>query len=140
MGSAVLPPASLEALKQNMVWDGRFHAAVWILPLIGVYWLLNDARRAAPLPGPKAFTGLLLLGWGLATWSRDSSTTTCSSSIMYGTCRPTSPPTTGSFSPLAVWGSSCSGWPWRAGVWAGMRIPARIRESGHLVALCRQVG
>lgn len=65
MGSTVLPPTSLEALKQNMVWDGFLHAAAWILTLVGVYWLLNDARRAAPLPGPKAFTGLLLLGWGL---------------------------------------------------------------------------
>ena len=65
MGSAVLPPTTIETLKQNMLWDGLFHAAVWLVTLIGVYWLLNDARRAAPLPSPKAFTGLLILGWGL---------------------------------------------------------------------------
>lgn len=65
MGSAVLPPTTMEAMRENMVWDGLFHAAVWLLTLIGVYWLLADARRGFPLPGGKAFTGLLILGWGL---------------------------------------------------------------------------
>jgi uncharacterized membrane protein len=65
MGSAVVPPTTMEAMQQNMVWDGLFHAAVWVLTLIGVYWLLSDARRGAPLPDGKAFTGLLILGWGL---------------------------------------------------------------------------
>ena len=65
MGSAVAPPTTMEAMRQNMVWDGWFHAAVWLLTLTGVFWLLNDARRGAALPGTKAFTGLLILGWGL---------------------------------------------------------------------------
>ena len=37
MGSAVLPPHTMEAMSQNMVWDGLFHAATWIITLIGVY-------------------------------------------------------------------------------------------------------
>ena len=65
MGSAVLPPTTLEALQLNMRWDGLFHAGVWLCTLVGVYRLLGDARRGAPLPGPLAFTGLMLLGWGL---------------------------------------------------------------------------
>jgi len=65
MGSAVVPPTTMEAMQQNMTWDGLFHAAVWLLTLVGVYWLLSDARRGARLPSPKAFTGLLIFGWGL---------------------------------------------------------------------------
>ena len=64
MGSAVLPPASMEAMRRNMAWDGFFHLAVWVVTLIGAYWLLADARRGATLPSPRAFTGQLVLGWG----------------------------------------------------------------------------
>src|SRR5215208_4792293 len=42
-----------------------FHAAVWAITLVGIYLLLADARRGVPLPSPGAFTGQLLLGWGL---------------------------------------------------------------------------
>lgn len=65
MGSAVLPPTTMEALADNMRWDGLFHAAVWALTILGVSRLLSDARRGLPLPDGKAFTGLLVLGWGL---------------------------------------------------------------------------
>jgi uncharacterized membrane protein len=65
MGSAVVPPTTMEAMERNMTWDGLFHAAVWVMTVIGVYWLLSDARKGQPLPDGKAFTGLLLLGWGL---------------------------------------------------------------------------
>jgi uncharacterized membrane protein len=65
MGSAVAPPTTMEAMRDNMRWDGFFHAVVALLILIGVYWLLRDARRGFPLPGTRAFTGLLMLGWGL---------------------------------------------------------------------------
>jgi uncharacterized membrane protein len=65
MGSAVLPPVTMDALAANMRWDGFFHAATWLLTVIGVYWLLADARKGVPLPTARAFTGLLILGWGL---------------------------------------------------------------------------
>jgi uncharacterized membrane protein len=65
MGSAVVPPTTMEAMRDNMRWDGFFHAAIGLLILIGVYWLFTDARRGSPLPSSKAFTGLLILGWGL---------------------------------------------------------------------------
>jgi uncharacterized membrane protein len=65
MGSAVLPPDTMEAMAQNMVWDGWFHFAVWVITVIGIFILWNDARKGRPQPPPRRFTGLLLLGWGL---------------------------------------------------------------------------
>ena len=63
MGSAILPPVTMEAMRQNMAWDGLFHGATWILTVVGVYRL----RREGECEGPVrfvAFTGDLLLGWG----------------------------------------------------------------------------
>lgn len=65
MGSAVLRPVTLAAMSDNMRWDGYFHAVVWLVTLLGVYWLLGDARRGRPLPAAGAFTGLILFGWGV---------------------------------------------------------------------------
>jgi uncharacterized membrane protein len=65
MGSAVLPPHTMEAMKQNMAWDGWFHVATLLLTLVGVYRLLGEARAGVQLPRPSAFTGQLLLGWGI---------------------------------------------------------------------------
>lgn len=65
MGSSVLPPTTMDGMRQNMIWDGEFHAVVWVITLLGIFWLLSDARRGAVLPSVRAFTGQLLLGWGL---------------------------------------------------------------------------
>ena len=48
-----------------MVWDGWFHAATLLLTTVGVYLLLRDARSGISLPIARAFTGQLLLGWGI---------------------------------------------------------------------------
>ena len=64
MGSAVLPPTTMDAMKQNMAWDGWFHVATLVLTTVGVYMLLRDAREGVALPDAGAFTGQLLLGWG----------------------------------------------------------------------------
>jgi uncharacterized membrane protein len=65
MGSARLPPTTLDAVRQNLVWDGLFHAGAWVLTALGVYLLLRDARAGIALPGPKVFPGELVLGWGI---------------------------------------------------------------------------
>jgi uncharacterized membrane protein len=65
MGSSVLPPTTMDAMRRNMIWDGEFHAAVWAITIAGVYLLLDDARRGGPLPSARPFTGQLLMGWGL---------------------------------------------------------------------------
>jgi uncharacterized membrane protein len=64
MGSAKVPPISMEAMKQNMAWDGWFHLAMLIITIAGVYLLLSHARSALRLPDGRSFTGQLLLGWG----------------------------------------------------------------------------
>ncbi len=65
MGSAVLPPTTMEAMKQNMGWDGWFHAVMLVITVIAVHLLLHEAREQRPLPSPSRFTGLLILGWGI---------------------------------------------------------------------------
>ena len=65
MGSAKLPPVTMDAMKQNMMWDGWFHVATLLLTTNGVYFLLRDALQGARLPTMRAFTGQLLLGWGV---------------------------------------------------------------------------
>ncbi len=59
------PPATMEAMSFNMVWDGIVHAAVWIATLVGVLLLWRAAYRGAAIPSLKAFVGQMLLGWGL---------------------------------------------------------------------------
>ena len=65
LGSARLPPTTMEAMRRNMAWDGWFHVATLLLTLAGVYLLLRDARARVPLPTSGGFTGQLLLGWGV---------------------------------------------------------------------------
>jgi uncharacterized membrane protein len=65
MGSAVLPPHTMEAMKRNMLWDGYFHAGAWVLTMIGIVMLWSHARRGHPLPGPRALAGQMLMGWGI---------------------------------------------------------------------------
>ena len=62
MGSAVLPPHTLEAMRQNMRWDGLFHLGTWLVTLGGVWLLWRDARDGTAPPA-RAFTGQMLLGW-----------------------------------------------------------------------------
>lgn len=65
MGSGIAPPVSMEAMRDNMRWDGFFHLGVWLLVFAGIVWLLGDARRGALLPSPGAFAGQIFLGWGV---------------------------------------------------------------------------
>lgn len=65
MVSNWFPPTTMEAMSYNMIWDGIFHAAVWIVTLIGVFLLWTAAYRRAAIPNLKAFIGQMFLGWGL---------------------------------------------------------------------------
>jgi uncharacterized membrane protein len=65
MVSARVPPVTRDALRTNMRWDGVFHAAVWLLTIVGVYRLLADARGGRELPDVRGLTGQLLFGWGV---------------------------------------------------------------------------
>lgn len=63
MGSARVPPHTVEALQRNMAWDGWFSALTLVIVVSGVYLFLVDARRGRRLPTPRMLTGHLLLGW-----------------------------------------------------------------------------
>jgi uncharacterized membrane protein len=65
MLSARLPPTTMEAMRTNMAADGWFHAAMWVVSLLGVALLYGAARRGGALPPGRWFAGLLLAGWGL---------------------------------------------------------------------------
>jgi uncharacterized membrane protein len=64
MGSAVLPPTTMDAMRQNMVWDGLFHAATWIITIIGVYMLRTAGGRDRRTDTAAGFTGQPIFGWG----------------------------------------------------------------------------
>lgn len=63
MGSALLPPLTMEAMSQNMMWDGLFHLATWLITVIGVYMLLVEVRAGTP-PTVISLTGQMVFGWG----------------------------------------------------------------------------
>jgi uncharacterized membrane protein len=64
MGSAVLPPHTMAAMSQNMVWDGLFHAGTWLITLTGVYLLWSAALAGTVVESNRRFTGQLIFGWG----------------------------------------------------------------------------
>ena len=65
MLSAKIPPNDLVSAKINMYWDGLFHAAVWVLTVMGVFLLWRAGqRRDVPWSG-RTFLGALSIGWGL---------------------------------------------------------------------------
>lgn len=64
MLSGWLPPDTLVDAKVNMFWDGVFHAAVWLMTVLGLALLFRAARRPDVLWSGRVFIGALLLGWG----------------------------------------------------------------------------
>ena len=62
MGSAVLPPTTMHAMSQNMVWDGCFHLGTWLDTVVGVWMLWRQGARFAP--SAQTFSGQLTFGWG----------------------------------------------------------------------------
>ena len=63
MGSAVLPPHTMEAMKLNMLWDGLFHAVTWLVAFAGVWMLWADRQETAP--NARVLAGQMILGWGV---------------------------------------------------------------------------
>jgi uncharacterized membrane protein len=64
MLSTVLPPATLEAMHTNMLWDGLFHGVVWMATLVGIFMIWSEGRRASVFPPAGWLIGLMLMGWG----------------------------------------------------------------------------
>jgi len=65
MLSSKLAPDTLVSVKVNMYWDGLFHAAVWVMTVVGlaILWRVGK-RQDVPWSG-KTLVGSMLLGWGL---------------------------------------------------------------------------
>lgn len=65
MLSGWLPVTDLVSAKANMVWDGLFHAAVWLISLLGVAMIWRAARRGDVDFAARHLFGGFLIGWGL---------------------------------------------------------------------------
>lgn len=64
MLSSVRPAETVSALKQNMVWDGFFDAATWMLTVVGVILLWRAGKRDDVPWSLNTFVGSLLIGAG----------------------------------------------------------------------------
>ncbi|WP_038020083.1 DUF2243 domain-containing protein [Thermithiobacillus tepidarius DSM 3134] len=64
MLSSVLPPVNMAHMKVNMLADGLFHAASWLVTAWGIFLLWSVARQPVALPPTRWFMGLLAMGWG----------------------------------------------------------------------------
>jgi uncharacterized membrane protein len=65
MLSNIVPPHTMDGMRVNMTWDGLFHALIWIVTLVGILRLWSAAYARDPIPSAQAFTGQLILGWGI---------------------------------------------------------------------------
>jgi uncharacterized membrane protein len=65
MVSNWVPPTTMEAMKVNMIWDGIFHAFVWLVTFAGIFLLWRAAHQREEIPSLQSFVGQLILGWGL---------------------------------------------------------------------------
>ena len=131
MGSAVVPPVTMEAMSRNMLWDGLFHLATWTITVVGVFLLWDVGRRGilTPTSALLPFVGQLLIDGEPSTLWKASSTIMSSGFTMSVTCPSTCRCTIGSSSRpvgLACW--------WSGGGSAG-RDPRRLdqRSSGSTI-------
>ena len=102
MGSAKVPPITMEAMQQNMAWDGWFHVATLVLTIFGVYLLLNHARARRYCRVRDHSPANSCLAGAHSTWSKESSTIIFLRSIMSATYPCMCQSMTGCFSALAV--------------------------------------
>ncbi len=65
MVSNWIPPTTMEAMSTNMLWDGLFHALVWLITLGGVLMLWSAAYQREPIPSLRILIGQMIVGWGL---------------------------------------------------------------------------
>ena len=64
-GIARYDPSTVAGMRINMVWDGMFHVAAYILVLVGLVLLWRALRRTAQRPSWRMLWGGLLAGWGI---------------------------------------------------------------------------
>ena len=65
MLSAQIPTDTLVGAKINMVWDGLFHAMMWIATALGIALLWKAVKRPDVRLSSQALFGSTLFGFGL---------------------------------------------------------------------------
>jgi uncharacterized membrane protein len=65
MVSEAFPPDDLANLQLNTVADGLFHAATWVITLVGVALTWRAMGRTRARPPARFLVGGLLAGWGI---------------------------------------------------------------------------
>ena len=65
MVSTRTPPDTLENLQLNIVGDGLFHAATWLLTVGGIFVLMSSNGARHEEGGMRTLVGGMLTGWGL---------------------------------------------------------------------------
>ena len=58
------PATTLDGMEANMRADGLFHAATWVLVVLGL-WMLWRATRDGTGDSGQALVGWMLVGWGI---------------------------------------------------------------------------
>jgi len=65
MGSAIVPPVTMDAMRRNMAWDGLFHLATWTVTLVGILMLRHEDRTRGGPELLSSFVGHMVFGWGI---------------------------------------------------------------------------
>jgi len=64
VGSAILPPVTLETLLQNVRWDGFFSILTLALIAVGAFSLWREGKDGTAPPRLRVLIGQMILGWG----------------------------------------------------------------------------
>lgn len=65
MASGATSPDTLAGLELNVLADGLFHVATWLLVMGGSITMLRSWRQGRLAPSWSFHVGLLLAGWGI---------------------------------------------------------------------------
>jgi uncharacterized membrane protein len=64
MLSSLIPVQNLVSAKINMLWDGYFHAGVWLITLFGIHLLHKAGKNQNFSRSHQVLIGSMLAGWG----------------------------------------------------------------------------
>jgi uncharacterized membrane protein len=55
----------MDDLRMQVLWDGYFHAFMYVLAVVALWGLWRARRRGVPAPGPTVLAAAVLLGFGV---------------------------------------------------------------------------
>src|SRR3954470_17400194 len=65
MLSGPVPPSTISNLELNTLADGLFHAATWVITVVGIVVFARAWRRAPRPPEGRSILAGIVFGWGL---------------------------------------------------------------------------